>query len=371
MRPKRYAFKAFWKRALIFLFDQTGNALWKFLGLRRHLPADLSFKRILVIRTDALGDLLMTRPALAALHQAFPQAEIDLLIARESVSLMEDNREARRIFGMPQNWFSRTPQTKESKSEKKQLQKTLSNRAYCLAVDFRGDLRNIFYLKSLGIPHLIGYGITGGSFLLSACPPYDWNEHQVRVNLKLLETLGIQTLPKLYPLAYSAARKESFWKNAGALLQSGAKFRVSVHAGAGLRSKCWPGENFLKVIQKTLTLPGTEVVLIGTEKERELLQLPEGTLGVTDLRGKTELADLPVLLDACHLHLGNDSGPGHLAAAQGLAVISLFSGENLAEVWKPWGACPLEVLEFSKPEDITPEQVFGKIEKIYRSHHVR
>ena len=75
------------------------------------------------------------------------------------------------------------------------------------------------------------------------------------------------------PFTYSLARKERFWNSLGKKLNPNTKFRMTLHTGAGLRSKCWPQENFSALIEKCLTLPGIEIVLIGTAAEKELLLL--------------------------------------------------------------------------------------------------
>lgn len=364
---KRYAFKAWWKRLIAALFDFLGGLIWILLFLRRRLPEHKDFKKILVMRIDALGDLVMTRPALSALKQAYPHAQIDMIVSSETAGLFEDAREVRRVHGMNAHWFRSQRKCSEICADKKRLKKIIRAEKYDLAIDFRGDLRNLLFLKCAGIPHVIGYGITGGSFLLSATEKYDWQAHQVQVNLKLLDTLGILSLPRVYPFNYSSARKEKFWQTLGTGLDPQAKFRMTLHTGAGLSSKCWPQESFAKLIEKTLSLPGIEIVMTGTAADKGLLPVNIYGPRVVDLRGKTALDDLPVLFDACHLHVGNDSGPGHVAAAQGISVISLFSGTNPPEVWKPWGAKTLDVLPFSSPEEVAPEQVYKKIEKIYRS----
>lgn len=363
---KRYAFKSRLKRAAVYFFDLTGGLLWALFGLRRKITSAADIKKILVMRIDPLGDLIMTRPALHALKQAYPHAQIDLLVSEEIAPLLEDSREVRNILGMKTHWFKPKKKFAEIFAEKKRLKEMIRREKYDIAIDFRGDLRNILFLKCSGIKHVLGYGITGGGFLLSGTEKYGWDSHQVLVNLKLLNQLGIQTLPRVYPFTYSAARKERFWKTLGSDLNPNAKFRVTFHTGAGLQSKCWPQDSFREVLNQTLALPGAEAVVIGTAAEKELLAVDLTDPRLRDFRGKTDLGDLPILFDACHLHVGNDSGPGHLAAAQGISVVSLFSGTNAPEVWKPWGARTLDLFAFSAPADVTPAQVFEKIHNVYR-----
>jgi ADP-heptose:LPS heptosyltransferase len=113
--------------------------------------------------------------------------------------------------------------------------------------------------------------------------------------------------------------------------------RVVIHAGSGYPSKRWPFENFKALIQKIDREALAQIVLIGTEAEKDAApDLKVSSERLIDLRGKTALQDLPVLLDVCDVFIGNDSGPAHIAAAQGLEIILLVSGTNDIRLWHPW-----------------------------------
>ncbi len=357
MFQKKYAFKSALKRISAAFFDGIGSVLSA--PFRRDL--DLSrVKKILVVRLDHLGDVVMTRPALAALHSHLPNVQIDLLVSSEWIPLFEDAREVREVMGLRHHWFNRKPSWAEIFSDAGAMARKIRSHNYDLAIDFRGDLRNLLLLKAAGIKNIIGYGITGGEFLLSATRPYDWDAHQVQVSMNLLECLNIPTAPAQQPFAYSGSRKWRFWNSLGKELNSDTRYRVAVHAGAGLDHKRWPEENFRELAAQLAAVPGLELVLIGSSDEKKFDIAPAGGR-VIDLRGRTELRDLPVLFDACHLFIGNDSGPAHVAAAQGISMISIFSTVNPQEVWKPWTQKPLEVLPHP---GTTPEQVFEKTRQL-------
>ncbi len=377
----QYAFKSWVKRLAVFFFDAAGAVIFFPLRCRKKIRRE-QVKKILAIRLDHLGDVVMTRPALGALREMFPEAQIDLLVGKEWAPLFEDAREVRETIGMTHHWF-RKSRLSDIFTEARALAARLRSQNYDLAIDFRGDLRSILLVFFAGIPRTLGYGITGGKFLLSAAPPYPSLKHQVEVNLALLETLGIpHPDTSLQPFSYSGSRKWRFWHSIGTSLSLETQKRIIVHAGAGYPSKRWPAAHFLELVQKLSAIPKVEIVLVGTEKEKLEIPFPE-IPHVVDLRGKTEVADLPILMDASHLYVGNDSGPAHMAAAQGIPLVVLFSGTNIAKLWHPWSrrlnlcihpvdcspcqaqTCPLK--HHDCMVKITPDQVFSKITALLKA----
>lgn len=328
---------------------------------------------------------MMLRPALYALHRRFPQASIDVLIPEEMVPLFEDDREIREVLSEGAGWFSRKATRKQKWTSYWSWPKRLAARDYDLAVDFRGDLRNIVLLFLAGIPHRWGYGDTGGGFLLTRCLTGRNDVHQVEENLRLLEPFQVETPGAIPPIVYSQQKKQEFWRHFGTQLGSGHAARVVVHPGAGYPSKKWPELRYQAIVDRLVNELGVQVVLIGSAEEKEAMSnLQERLPKIVDLRGRTVLKELPILMDHADLYLGNDSGPAHLAAAQGLEMVILFSGANAAHQWKPWSP-HLHLIKYDVPcspceaQDcplshhdcmmkIEPEQVFQKI-RVILSHH--
>lgn len=375
----QYPFKQWYKRLLVALFDALGGFF--FLPLRFAKPSleEAPIKKILAVRLDHLGDVLMTRPALAALRDRFPSTQIDLLISSDLAQLFEDSREIRRLIPFQFHWFRRTKKAGFRKRwlERMSLIKQIATEHYDLAIDFRGDLRNILFIFLAAIPLRLGYGLTGGGFLLTHTRLFQSEHHRVETNMELLECLNIHEKPPLQSFAYSSQRKNDFWNRFGDRLKPRSQPRLVVHAGAGYPSKRWPF--FPELLEKMARAELGEIILIGTKEER--LDSPqEGDRDgkMIDLRGETNLGDLPILFDQCDLYIGNDSGPAHLAAAQGLELIILFSGTNDSRQWRPWSdklhlinhpvpcspceaeECPLEHHDCMKK--ITVDQVFNEIE---------
>ena len=333
----RYSFKSLWKRILTACFDALGKVCFFALKSLKK-PLDLAVVRyILVIRLDHIGDVVMSRPTLRALHKKFPHAAIDLLVTEDIVPLFENSKEIRTVIVAKHGWFNRCASFPQKWSEFWRLLGILKTGAYDVGIDLRGDLRNILLMFLAGIKHTMGYGITGGGFLLSEEIPYDASQHQVRLNLNLLNSFHVAQDNKLLPFEYSPSRTQEFWKKVETLPPTTLLPRIAIHMGSGYPSKRWPFENYRALIREIDREALAQVVLIGTEAEKDAApDLKLNSERFLDMRGKTTLQDLPVLLDVCDIFIGNDSGPAHIAAAQGLEIILLVSGTNDIRFWYPW-----------------------------------
>jgi len=188
-----------------------------------------------------------------------------------------------------------------------------------------------------GIRYRIGYGATGGGFLLDVEQPCDMTLHQVKLNLNLLSSFHVAQDNKLLPFEYTPENAQRFWQTIGQTPPTTVLPRVAIHMNAGYPSKEWAFDNFRALIQKIDREALAQIILIGTQSEKENTpDLQVRSERLVDMRGKTSLQNLPVLFDVCDLFIGSDSGPAHIAAAQGLEIILLASGTNDIQTWHPW-----------------------------------
>ncbi len=340
----KYSFRNPVKRFLAALFDAAGGVLFFPLKFLAPPLKSQDIKKILVIRLDHIGDVLMTRPALESLAAKFPAAQIHFLLSEELILLLKGDAGITEFIGFKNHWFQKK-KASALRPEFFAIVKRLQKQKYDLAIDFRGDLRNILLLFLAGIPHRWGYGITAGGFLLTHEEKYDRKKHQVLSNLKLLSGLGIQEAVIQTPLIYKEKRRKEFLDACGTFFQK--KMRIVLQAGAGYMSKRWPASRFEELIARVLDQNLAQIFLIGTETEKQEMPFAPRP-GLMDMRGKTALEELPILFDLCDLFVGNDSGPAHIAAAQGIETVVLFSGTNEAAVWKPWTS-RLHLLQHAVP----------------------
>jgi len=221
---------------------------------------------------------------------------------------------------------------------------------YDLAVDLRGDFQLILAARLAGVRYLVGRGITGLGFWLDAEGGEVRGRHQVEGNLALLEEAGFGPQKTINPEIRLS--KDEVDQGRALLRAHGldpSRLLVGVHPGAGLPTKRWRAEKFSRLIDRVASELPARVLLVGGPDDRPVadavlagLRGPRTAGRVVDLCGKLpHLRAFMSVAKACHLFVGNDSGPGHIAAALGVPVICVFSGTNDPAEWGPRGAAVL------------------------------
>jgi len=172
---------------------------------------------------------------------------------------------------------------------------------------------------------------------------YNDKQHTVYTFLDLLKPLGIKkTVDKLPNLNYSVNDK----KNVDSLLKKyniGKKdFLVGFGVGAAesAKSRMWPSSRFAELADKLIKKYNAKIVLIGNNEEKKIIDqlqnLTENKDNTLNVAGLINTREMFYLISLCKLFIANDSGPMHVAAAQGVKTIGLF-GCNLPVRFAPFG----------------------------------
>lgn len=321
-----------WKRFAVRAFDFLSAPFAK-----KSTPFRLSSNtKLLLIRNDHLGDIVMTYPAIRCLALAFPQVQMDLLTSSEGGKLLQGSSCLHRIISWRDNWFFRNSSFFKQISSSFHIRKVLKEQKYDAAVDFRGDLRNILLARLAGIHRVISYPITGGKNFLFYAGDYNANLHQTDLNFELLKGLGLN---RSWQHSSIESSNESRERVTAFLQKVSEKPLLLIHPGAGLPEKKWPEANYRQVIESILTSwPEYQIGILGTtEEKRKSVELGFASHRVMDLRGQIPLELLPALFERASFFIGNDSGPSHIAAAQNVPSIVLFSQTNRSQIWSPRG----------------------------------
>lgn len=295
--------------------------------------------KILIRATNWVGDAVMALPAIRAVRERFPEAEI-AIVARPYVADIYRHQDiADRLI----QYDIRGEHAGIAGRER------LASELRGLQFDAALLLQNAFDAAWLawraGIPERIGYARDGRSLLLTkaiALPKTgEIPAHEKFYYLELVRRAGwldsIEDV-RFIPLVVTL---EANRRAAGILLNAGVRpnaLRVAIGAGASYGSaKCWPPSRFAEVANRLQSESDADVILFGTASEAAVSQAiaTEMRRPPIDLTGKTAIAELPALLSQCHLFLGNDSGAMHVAAAVGLPVVAVFGPTD------PLGTAPV------------------------------
>jgi ADP-heptose:LPS heptosyltransferase len=315
------------------------------------LPA---IPRILLIRPDHLGDLVLTTPVLHALKTHAPNIHITMMVGPWSSEVVARHPDLDQVITFPFPGFQRAPQ----KPWTPYIQlftaaQQLKRNNYDLVVNLRPDFwwgAALAYLAR--IPLRIGYAIKPGTPFLTQALPYPPAEHWTISNLHLasaaLESLGYQPLdepytPERYPLQFTPTSAERTWV-AERLNKEGIDAQTSIvviHPGTAAAVKLWRPEAWSHVanaITSSSTQPTLpRIVFTGSKSERPMLEeIAQGITSPVVLITGTTLGQLAALLSRAQLVLGVDSGPLHLATSQNTPTVRIF-GPTDPHLAGPWG----------------------------------
>ncbi|RKY38543.1 MAG: hypothetical protein DRP75_04300 [Candidatus Omnitrophota bacterium] len=304
-------------------------------------------KKIVVFRTDRLGDVLLSIPAIRALSERFPSSKISVVLQPSYTSLLEGSSEVDEII----------PYRKTFK-ENLDLILKLRRERYDLAVILNPKKRTHIIAFLSGIPYRVGYRRKWG-FLLNykiEDKKYEGKKHEIEYNLDIVRSLGADTKDKSLRIKI----KEEDERFIDFLLRESKiekKRLVAMHPTSSCPSKRWPIERFAEVGRRLESIcPQVQIVLIGGEEEKELREKIERLFSpfALNLIGKLHLGQLSALFKRCSLLISTDSGPVHLATAVGLGCVVIF-GRNLPGLSPVrWGPRGEKDLVLHHPPDCQP-----------------
>lgn len=281
--------------------------------------------RLLVIRPDRLGDVVLTLPAVRTLRVAHPHAHLALLLAPGVAPLAPALADVDEVLVDPGGLFP--------------LAGRLRDGRYDLALFPYGSARHVAAARLAGIRRRVGNGLRPYSLLLTdrvrvhrSRPPL----HEVEYCRRLLEPLGIPAAPPPVPsLELPGAVRD----RAGDLV--GPEPFVVVHPGGGGSAGRPSPRRFGELARaaRDAALPGTRILVsAGPGEEGQAREAAEAAGGELLPRAPDVLA-LAGLLSHASLVLAGSTGPLHLAAAAGAPVVGFYprKASQTVERWGPQG----------------------------------
>ncbi|MBF0479819.1 MAG: glycosyltransferase family 9 protein [Candidatus Omnitrophica bacterium] len=338
----------------------------------------MSYKRIAIIRTDRIGEVILTTPLAAVLKQQYPDSNITFFTSDLAYEVLQfaPQIDTTEIFD--------TIQKPTFKSFLKFLDQ-LRHSGYDLAVVANPHKYSHLAVSLAGIKTRVGFNRKWGKYLLTHSindTRAEGKIHELDANLKLLQCLGISAERNRPSLVVSAAEKNALKSK---LSGQGINFKwpiISFHPGSSFIYKRWPREYFKELIKKIQGEYNVEICLNGDVSEKYLCKeiAINPILPLHSLAGTLTVRELVIFLSLSQLVIANDSGPMHIADALGTNLIAIFgrgkegTGPNR---WGPTGKnsyifhkipqqCTVCVNEacaynFECLKMITPEEVFNGI----------
>lgn len=297
-------------------------------------------ERVLVIKPDHLGDVLLLTPALHALRQQLPQAHITLLVGPWSRAVVAYNPDIDTLQVCQFPGFARQAKTSAWEPYRVLLQTAWLLRPghYDAAIIARDDHWWGALLVALaGVPVRIGYQMPTVAPFLTHALPHDPTMHVTQQALDLVTALTgtpVATRPALRPPFTDDDRD---WA-ARWLAEQGVGDQpvAAIHPGTGGQAKLWLAQRWVEIAD-ALHRHGMRVLLTGGLGETALVEQIAMEMQQTPatLVGVASVGQLAAVYEHCAVVLGVDSGPLHLAASVGTPSVVLF-GPSDRHRYGPW-----------------------------------
>ncbi|MFC6885347.1 MULTISPECIES: glycosyltransferase family 9 protein [Actinomadura] len=289
--------------------------------------------RVLVVRLDSLGDVLLSGPAVRAVAEGAD--EVVMLCGPRGRAAAELLPGVDRIIEWCAPWIDPEPEPVD-RADVDLLTHSLRgfDRALVFTSFHQSPLPTALLLRLAGTPWIGGISEDYPGSLLDLRHRPDADVPEPERMLALAADAGFpapadtrlrvrRPLPQLGPL-------------------TGGPGHVVVHPGTSVPARAWPPERFAEAV-RLLTEAGQRVVVTGGPDETELTAYvaagaAKGAGGsALDLGGRTTLPRLAAVLAGARAVVAGNTGPAHLAAAVGTPVVSLFAPTVPAARWAPYG----------------------------------
>ena len=301
----------FWAKifsALFFPYFKILNRFRKKYDLRF-----IKVKTILVTEYHRIGDVIIIAPILRSIRSRFPDAEIILICNESAKKFAEKFKLADKVFGVAVPWTNWKWSVFEW-YKIKSFANTLNSLNIDLAIDFKGDIRNSWFLWSTQPKVSYGYNTTGGDYFFTNSFSMNQNDHQYKRAANLIEQFGCELL-KDKKVKYRSAKNGC----------------IVLHPGSSDLARSWPDHHW-EELAKLLT-KHFKVSLVITKESHNLFQcLKMGSLKLEYFEGS--LISFCDYIKNQKCLIGVDSMAGHLGSFLGLPVVTIFGSQN-PELTKP------------------------------------
>jgi heptosyltransferase I len=287
------------------------------------------YERILIIKLSAIGDIIHTLPAVAALRRAYPEAWLAWMVEKAGASLLRGNPDLDELItvdthtwranwwmGLRHAWY---------------VTRHLRRASFDLCIDFQGLLKSAVFAYLSGAPRRLGLPRQQCREPLSAVfsnfhgPLSDPSRHIVDQLVELLQPVGVATTERRFTIPYSEADEhfaERVWRELG--LRSEVPV-VVLNPGAAWETKRWGEINFARLNDALIRRFQVRTLLTWGPGEEPLMQRVVRAAAYTPaIAPATTLLQLAAIIARGRAFVGGDTGPLHLSAAIGTPTVALF-----------------------------------------------
>jgi lipopolysaccharide heptosyltransferase II len=295
-------------------------------------------ERILLIRIDRMGDVILSTPMIETLRKTYPSSFIAMMVKPIWRELLEGN-----------------PYLDETISYDKdgahhgilgtlKFARQLRKYRFDTVLILNPRVRSHWCAWLAGIPVRIGFDSENGWLLTHRVPfrKHEGKKHEIEYMMELFKFFDFEKKvyrPFVTVSNESAKSVDPLFKDSGV---GENKPAIAIHPSSSCLSRRWMPERFAELADRLIEKQGVKVFLISGASEKSFTDSVEKIMRhpSINLGGKLSLKETAGLLKRCTLLISNDSGPTHLAAAVGTPVVAIFGASQpglSATRWRPFG----------------------------------
>lgn len=336
-------------------------------------------QNILIIRTDRIGDVVLSLPMAKIIKKYFPACRISFFVRNYTKSLVENHPYIDEILILDED--------KGKPSVRTNIERLKNGNFDVVILVYPTFLLSLIVYLS-GIKKRIGTGYRWYSFLFTD-KVYSHRKyaekHELEFNVELLKRLNIDEMVTMgavdYDLQIRAESRSKVEKILTDNLINTGRPIIIVHPGSGGSAVDLPKEKFRELVKKIDGSGKYYIIITGSSDEKELCGYLTVSENVKNFSGMFELADLTALIDRSDIFVANSTGPLHIAVALDKFVLGFYPKITAcsAERWGPYSKksfvfkpnvecskCTREQCErIDCMSSINTGEVFNKIEQIY------
>lgn len=296
-------------------------------------------KEILVIDPAMIGDMVMLEPFFRVLKMNAKKSKITLVCTSMAAPILHNTELIDEYIFVKKEVFDIPRLKKKSKILYKEALECINKKEYDLAIEPRGDIRYLYFMNYCNAKRKVSYNYTGGEcFLTDVVIPSQNANHIIEDEFHLLKHIGCKFEDKdKYPRLFLSDEERRDNIKFCKVNNITDNYIIGIHPGASLKIKQWSG--FAKLSKKIAeNYPDCVFILFEGPEEKiaaDNVELEFAGSRTKIIRSKTNIQTYMRLLALCDIVICNDSGAGHIAAAYGSKVISIF-GPVLPSLARPF-----------------------------------
>jgi lipopolysaccharide heptosyltransferase I len=290
---------------------------------------------ILIVKLSAIGDVIHTLPALNAVRNYYPDANITWLVEEDAAALVQGHEALDRVIVSKRKRWLKALRSLSFLNTIKEVYvfiKSLRDTRYDMILDFQALLKSGILIALAKGRRKIGFGKGlehmehSYIFLNERIPAVDMEIHALSRGMMLLNAVGIPANKVEYKLPMSDHDRKKIDELMKQHSINDERSLIAINPVAKWETKLWPNNKFAELADMLVDQYNMKIVFTGGIKDYSIIQMITSSMKgrAINFAGKTTLTELAALYEKAALVVSTDTGPMHLAAAVGTPVVALF-----------------------------------------------